>query len=146
MSCLALRVFAAACALNFGSSSGDGRHVVVGFVNLFNHTRLERISSIAEIYDLEHPKCSGDPAFVERTGYAPDNFCVHPVHAMDLTKVIGSEWWWEWEARITQEWAKVVRPTYDGKYDAALQEQIKKYGLPLKYDQFALERVCLAKW
>ena len=125
---------------------GDGLRVTVGFVNLFNHSTAEHIPQLDEIYDLAHPRCSGDPAFVSRTGYAPENYCLHGVHPNDLTRVIGAEWWWAWESRVVQEWANVLRPRYDSEYDAALHAQVKVQGMPLKYDQFALERVCLAKW
>lgn len=128
------------------TAAGDGLRVTVGFLNVFNHSTAERIPPLDEIYDLAHPRCSGDPAFVGRTGYAPANYCLHGVHAKDLPRVIGAEWWWKWESRVVQEWANVLRPRYDASYDAALAAQVQLEGMPLKYDQFALERVCLANW
>jgi hypothetical protein len=128
------------------TTTGDGLRVTVGFVNLFNHSIVEHIPPLDEIYDLAHPRCSGDPSFVGRTGYAPATYCLNGVHAKDLKRVIGAEWWWPWESRVVQEWANVLAPRYDHEYDAALAAQVLKEGMPLKYDQFALERVCLAKW
>jgi len=120
--------------------------VAVGFIDLFNHSIAEHIPPLEEIYDFAHPRCSGDSAFISRTGYAPENYCLHGIHSKDLTRVIGAEWWWPWESRVVQEWANVLRPRYDSEYDAALRDVVKAQGMPLKYDQFALERVCLAKW
>ena len=128
------------------TTMGDGMHVTVGFINVFNHSSAEVIPSMDEMYDLKHPRCSGDPAFISRIGYAPESYCLHGVHPKDLTRVIGAEWWWPWKSRVVQEWANVLRPRYDSEYDAALHAQVKVQGMPLKYDQFALERVCLAKW
>lgn len=59
---------------------------------------------------------------------------------------MGHEWWWKWESPVVQKWSNVIGPTYDEAYDAALAQQVAIEGMPLKYDQFALERVCLGKW
>ena len=103
--------------------------------------------SMGTIYDLERPVCAGDKAFIERRDAAPAGFCMHGVGEQDVTHVIGSEWWWPWGSEVVQRWANAPSPVYGPDYDAALRREVKRAGgLPLKYDQFALERVMLGKW
>ena len=123
---------------------------VSDYLSLWNDTHPSllpfEVRKIEDIYDVNKPLCPGDPAFIARTSAAPANHCMVGIAPGDLKRVIGSEWWWPWNTDVVQKWANVESPDYNETYDSALAVQVKSRGMPLKYDQFASERILMGKW
>jgi hypothetical protein len=123
-------------------------HVVSRLLPLFaDTTNATALPPFGRIYSASSKVCTGDVGFVSQRSAAPADFCFHRIDDHDLRRVIGSEWWWPWESDVVQRWANVEEPNYDAEYDRALAAQVRNAGgVPLKWDQFALERICLARW
>ena len=123
---------------------------IAGFLPLFSSPPSSSSSSSYKLNDIYSTSriCPGVPGFVEKRDAAPAGYCLSQIHQKDQALTIGSEWWPPWESRLVQDYAvKESDPHYDASYDEALERHLRQLGVPnIRFDQFALERLCLARW